>query len=138
MLETLDTGYEVHYPLTELRKAVDAIEMQHVDFLNDKAQNFAQIIKTDPKQYERFGIFWYHIKELMVNRAYDATAWWRFNTRNEYIYQLVDRGDELLNTLQGLYYFNENWKREDTHNYIRNGVLWSYSCFDEDFVANAQ
>jgi hypothetical protein len=128
------TGMQHRYDLATLREGVDRIEIPHTQFLNDKARNIAEMLRNDPKCHERFGIYWFVIKELLVNRAYDSDAWWRFNSRNDYIYELTDRGDELLSILQGLYYFEENWSATASQYYYRDGVAWHYSVTDEDFL----
>ena len=132
--EVNSAGVEVRIPLRDLQKIVDELEVPKEQYLNAQARNIAQILRKNPKNFETFGMYWFHIKELLQKRAPNSTAWWSGPYRNDYIYECSERGDELLNVLQAVLYYQDNWTKNPEQYFVRNGDSWQYSAFDEDYM----
>ena len=133
-VETNAEGVEVRLPLAELRKAIDAMEVTPEEYLEAQAKNVVQLLRTNPKNFEAFGMYWFHIKEMIQKRNPDPQAWWMGPYRNDYIYQCAERGSEIFNVLQGIDYYFENWTKNPEQYFVRDGSSWQYSAYDEDYV----
>jgi len=127
-----EQGLQPYYSEKYLRKAEERLKISPAQYLDSAAKTCAKQMQRDPGSYTRYGMFWWHMKQLMLDRADDPKAWWHAGTMDEWTMQLVDRRDELKNVLQAVHYSHENITKSPIMNYTIDGNIRSYSCFDED------
>lgn len=126
-------GLEFDYSEETLAEMVNNLKVSQDEWLTATALNTAKILRDRPVRFQSFGIYWWHVKRLLNERAPDPNEWWYSDNTDERMYSLTDRGSQALNIMQAVLHHRENWTLSPEQVTVVNGIAKAYVLFDEDF-----
>jgi|GEM_PF-1878267 len=130
-------GLEHYYSDELLTNKINALideDISREQFIETALKNMARLIRENPLRYRSFGMYWWHVKDLLNERIPDPTAWWYGGHVDGRIMELTDRGSDAKNLMQAVTYHSENWTNSGQQDYVLNGVNRVYSLFDQDCI----
>jgi len=130
-------GLEHYYSDELLTNKINALideDISREQFIETALKNMARLIRENPLRYRSFGMYWWHVKDLLNERIHDPTAWWYGGYVDGRIMELTDRGSDAKNLMQAVTYHSENWTNSGQQDYVLNGVNRVYSLFDQDCI----
>jgi len=124
-------GMEREYSDERLMQGLADTNVSTTEFLERFSKNIATLLRDKPHIYRSFGMYWWHVKALLLERQNDPTAWWFNGTVDEWAMEMSDRGSEAKNIMQAIIYHRDNWTNSGQHDYVYDGVQRHYSLYDE-------
>ena len=95
-------------------------------------QSVKTMLKNDRAAYKMFGCYWWAVKKAMQSQFLRDDAWWNGVYFDQRMYEIAQHKDEFTTLVAAAYYLNLQDEVLDQHQYEIDGVIRSYSLFDEN------